>query len=120
METKALEGELRILIAMKGSQSTSSKQWAVDIQIGKMCTKSNRMIAGNLAKSEALIGREFLSRNQATMECGNSMIIVPNHKAKVNCTPTSGQVRVAAISTTEKVMKMFLAVFPDPIPERIP
>jgi len=36
VETKALGGELQILIAMKGSQSTSSKQCVVDIEIGKM------------------------------------------------------------------------------------
>jgi len=71
VETKALEGELQILMAMKGSQSTSSKQCVVDIEIGKMRTRNNRMIVGNLAKYDALIGMEFLSRNQATIECGN-------------------------------------------------
>jgi len=119
-ETKALEGELRILMAMKGSQSTSSKQSVVDIEVGKMRTRNNRMIVGNLAKYDALIGMKFLSRNQATIECGNSTILFPKHKVKVNCTPTSGLVRAAAIATTEEVMEMFPEVFPDPIPERLP
>jgi len=120
METKALEGELRILMAMKGSQSTSSKQCVVDIVIGKMRTRNKRMIVGNLAKYDALIGIEFLSRNQATIESGNSTILFPNHKVKGNCTPTSGLVRAAAIATTEEVMEMFPEVFPDAIPERLP
>jgi len=55
VETKALEGELRILMAMKGSQYTSSKQCVVDVEIGKMRTRNNRMIVGNLATYDALI-----------------------------------------------------------------
>jgi len=119
LETKVLEGELWILMAMKGSQSTSSKQCVVNIESGKMRTRNNRMIVGNLAKYEALIGMEFLSRNPATMECGNSTIRFPKHKVKVNCTRTSGLVRPAAIPTTEEVMEMFPEVFPDPILERL-
>jgi len=34
--------------------------------------------------------------------------------------PTSGLVRAAAMATTEEVMEMFPAVFPDPIAERLP
>ena len=63
---------------------------------------------------------KFRSRNQATIECGNSTILFLKHKVKVNCTPTSGLVRAAAIATTEEVMEMFAKVFPDPIPERLP
>jgi len=119
VETKALEGGLQILMAMKGSQSPSSKQCVVDIEIGKVRTRNNRMIVGNLAKFDPLIGMKFLSRNQATIECGNSTIHFPKHKVKVNCTPTSGLVR-AAIATTEEVMEMFPEVFPDLIPEGLP
>jgi len=54
------------------------------------------------------------------MESGNWTIHFPKHKVKVNCTPTSGLVRAAAIATTEDVMEMFSEVFPDPIPERLP
>jgi len=107
-------------MAMKGSKSTSSKQYAVDIEIGKMRTKNNRMIVGNLAKYDVLIGMEFLSRNQATIESGNLTILFSKHKVKVNCTPTSGLVRAAAIATTEEVMERFPEVFPDPIPGRLP
>jgi len=120
VETKALEGELWSLMAMKGSQTTSNKQCVVDIEIGKMRTRNNRMIVGNLAKYDALIRIEFLSRNQATIECVNSMILFSKHKINVNCTPTSGLVRAAAIGTTEEVMEMFPEVFPDPIAERLP
>jgi len=67
VETKALEGELRILMAMKGSQSTSSKQCVVDIEIEKMRTRNNRIIVGNLTKYDAMIRMEFLLRNQATI-----------------------------------------------------
>jgi len=119
VETKALEGELLILMAMKGLQSTSSKQSVVDIEIGKMRTRNTRMIVGNLAKYDDLIGMEFLSRNQATIECGKSTILLPKHKVKVNCTPTSGLVRAAAIATTAEVLEMFPEVFPDPILERL-
>jgi len=55
VETKALEGELRILMAMKGSQYTSSKQCVVDVEIGKMRTRNNRMMVGNLTTYDALI-----------------------------------------------------------------
>jgi len=119
VETNVLEGELQILMTMKGSQSTSSKQCVVDIEIGKMCTRNNRMIVGKLAKYDALIGIEFRSRNQATFECGNSTIPFPKNKVKVNCTPTSRLVRAAAIAATEEVMEMFPEVFPDPILERL-
>ena len=59
VDTKALEGELPILMVMKGSQSTSSKQCIVDIEIGKMRTRNNRMIFDNLPKYDALIGNEI-------------------------------------------------------------
>jgi len=76
------------------------------------------MIVGNLAKYDHLIGMEFLSRNQGTIECGKSTILFPKHQVKVNCTPTSGLLRAAAIATTEEVMEMIPEVFPYPIPER--
>jgi len=78
------------------------------------------MIVGNLLKSDPLIGMEFLSRNQATIECENSTILFPEHKVKVNCRATRGLVRAAVIATTEEVIDMFSEVFPDPIPARLP
>jgi len=71
VETKTLEGEHTILIAMKGSQSRSSKQSAVYIEIGKRNTRNNRMIVGNiLAKYDALIRMELQSRIREPWSAG--------------------------------------------------
>jgi len=60
-----------ILMAMKGSKSGSQKECLVDISVelpgGSMHTKGNKMIVGNLAKYDALIGMSFLNKHKATI-----------------------------------------------------
>ena len=51
----------KILMAMKGSRSESQKEYLVNIAVDKLQTKGNKMLVGNLAKYDALIGMPFLN-----------------------------------------------------------
>jgi len=58
----------KILIAMKGSRSESNKECTVDLVVGKMHTKGNKMLVGNLAKYDALMGIPLLKQQGAIVE----------------------------------------------------
>jgi len=109
----------KILMAMKGSRSESNKECTVDLAVGKLHTKGNKMLVGNLAKYDALIGMPFLKQQGAIIECGGLAIDFPNYGIRINCPPTSGRIR-AAVVTTEDVMSQHPEVFPEAIPEGLP
>ena len=91
----------------------------VDIAVDNLRTKGNKMLVGNLAKYDALIGMPFLKQQGAIIECGGLAINFPKQGIRINCTPTSGNIR-AAVLTTEDVMDQHPEVFPEIIPEGLP
>ena len=109
----------KILMAMKGSRSESQKECVVDIAVDRLQTKGNKMLVGNLANYDALIGMPFLKQQQAIIECGGLAIDFPKQGIRINCTPTSGNMRVAVL-TTENVMDQHPEVFPEVIPAGLP
>jgi len=114
-----MKESIKILMAMKGSRSESNKDCTVDLAVGKLHTKGNKMLVGNLAKYDALIGMPFLEQQGAISECGGLAIDFPKFGIRINCTPTSGHIR-AAVVTTEDVIGQHPQVFPEAIPERLP
>ena len=104
---------------MKGSRPESQKECVVDIAVDKLQTKGNKMLVGNLAKYDALIGMPFLKQQGAIIECGGLAIDFPKQGIRINCTPTSGNIR-AAVLTTEDVMDQHPEVFPEVILEGLP
>ena len=114
-----MEKPTKIHMAMKGSRSESQKDCTVNVTEGSFQTKGTKMIVGNLAKYDALIGMPFLNRHKATIECGTLCIYLPEHKVRINCTPTSGYVR-AAVASTSDIMDQHPEVFPETIPEVLP
>jgi len=106
-------------MAMKGSRSESNKECTVALGVGKQHTKGKKMLVGNLAKYDALIGMPFLKQQGAIIECGGLAIDFPMFGIRINCTPTSGHIR-AAVVTTEDVMSQHPEVFPEAIPEGLP
>jgi len=109
----------KILMAMKGSRSESNKECTVDLAVGKLDTKGNKMRVGNLAKYDALIEMPFLKHQGAIIECGGLAIDFPKFGIRINWKPTSGHNR-AVVVTTEDVMGQHPAVFPEAIPEGVP
>ena len=109
----------KILMAMKGSRSESQKECVVDIAVDKLQTKGNKILVGNLAKYDALIGMPFLKQQGAIIECGGLAIDFPKQGIRINCTPTSGNIR-AAVLTTEDIMDQHPEVIPEVIPEGLP
>jgi len=105
-------------MAMKGSRSESHKECTVDLVVGKLQTKGNKILVGNVTKYDALIGMPFLKQG-AIIECGGLAIDFPKLGIRINCTPTSGHLR-AAVITTEDVMGQHLEVFQEIIPEVLP
>ena len=116
---KEMKELTKILMAMKGSPSESNKECTVDLVVGKLQTKGNKIIVGNLAKYDALIEMPFLKQQGAIIECGGLAIDFPKFGIRINCTPTSGHIR-AAVVTTEDVISQNPEVFPDAIPEGLP
>jgi len=114
-----MKEQTKILMAMKGSRSESNKECTVDLAVGKLHTKGNKMLVGNLAKYDALIGMPFLKQQGAIIECDGLAIDFPKFGIRINCTPTSGHIR-AAVVTTEDVMSQHPEVFPEAIPEGLP
>ena len=109
----------KVLMAMRGLRSESKKECMVDISVDNLQTKGNMMLVGNLAKYDALIGMPFLKQEGAIIECGGLAIDFPKQGIRINCTPTSGNIR-AAVLTTEDVMDQHPEVFPEVIPEGLP
>jgi len=109
----------KILMALKGSRSESNKECTVELAVGKLHTKGNKMLVGNLVKYDALTGMPFLKQQGAIIECGGLAIDFPKFGIRINCTPTSGHIR-AAVVTTEDVMSQHPEVFPETIPEGLP
>ena len=66
----AMKEATKIPLAMKGSKSESHKECVVDILVDNLKTKGNKMLVGNLAKYDALIGMLFLKRQGGIIECG--------------------------------------------------
>ena len=77
------------------------------------------MLVGNLAKYDAIIGMPFPKQQVAIIECGGLAIDFPKFRIRINCTPTSGHIR-AAVVTTQGVMSQHPEVFPEAIPEGLP
>ena len=77
------------------------------------------MLVGNLAKYDAPIGMPFLKQQGAIIECGGLVIDFPKYGIRINCTPTSRNIREAVVST-EDVMNQHSEVFPEVIPEGLP
>jgi len=109
----------KILMAMKGSRSEGNKECTVDLAVGKLHTKGNQMLVGNLAKYDTLIEMPFLKQQEAIIECGGLAIDSPKFGIRINCTPPSGHIR-AAVVTTQGVMSQHPEVFPEAIPEGLP
>ena len=106
-----LKEPTKILMAMKGSQSESHEECTVDLAVDKLQMEGNKMLVGNLAKYDALIGMPFLKQQGAIIECGGLAIDYPQYGIRINHTPTSGNIR-AAVVTTEDVMNQHPEVFP--------
>ena len=115
----AMKEPTKILMAMKGSRSESHKKCTVDLAVNKLQTKGNKMLVGNLAKYDALIGMPFLKQQGAIIKCGGLAIDFPKYGIRINYTPTGGNIR-AAVVTTEDVMNQHPQVFPEVIPEGLP
>ena len=115
----AMQEPTRILMAMRESRSGNHKECIVDLSVDKLQTKGNKMLVGNLAKYDALIGMPFLKQQGAIIECGGLAIDFPKFGIRINSTPTSGKIR-AAVVTTEEVMNQHPEVFPEVIPEALP
>jgi len=109
----------KILMTMNRSRSESHKECTFDIALGKLQTKGNKMLVGNVTKYDALIGMLFLKQEGAIIECRGLAIDFPKFGIRINCTPTSGHIR-AAVVTTEDVMGQHSEVFPELIPEGRP
>jgi len=77
------------------------------------------MLVGNLAKYDALIEMPFLKQKGAIIECGGLAIDFPKLGIRIYCTPTSGHIRAAVVST-EDVMGQHPAGLPQAIPEELP
>jgi len=58
----------------------------------------------------------FLKQQGAIIECGGLAIDFPKFGIRIKCTPTSGHIR-AAVVTTEDVMDQYPDVFPEALPE---
>jgi len=114
-----LKEPTKILMAMKGSRSESNKEYTVDLTVGKLQTKGNKMLVGNLVKYDVLIGMPFLKQQGAIIECGGLAIDFPKFGIRINCTPTRGHIR-AAVVTKEDVMGQHPEGFPEAIPEGLP
>ena len=113
---KEMENLTKIHIAMKGSRPESQKDCIVNITPGSFRTKGTKMIVGDLAKYDALIGMPFLNEHKATIECRTLCIYFPEHKVRINYTPTSPYV-CAAVASTLDIMNQHPEVFPETIPE---
>ena len=109
----------QIQMAMKGSRSEGQQKCMVDISVNNLKTKGNKMLVGNQAKYDVLIGMPFLKQQGTIIECGGLAIDFPKQGIRINCTPTSGNIRVAVL-TTEDVMDQRPEVFPEVIPEGLP
>jgi len=114
-----LKEPTKILMAMKGSRSERNKECTVNLTVRKLQTKGNKMLVGNLAKYDALIGMPFLKQQGAIIECGALAIDFPKFGIRINCSPTSGHIG-AVVITTEDVMGQHPEVFPEAIPEGLP
>jgi len=114
-----LKESTKILSAMSGSRSERNKECTVNLTVGKLRTKGNKMLVGNLAKYDAFIGMPFLKEQGAIIECGRLAIDFPKFGIRIKCTPISGYIR-AAVVTTEEVMGQHPEVFPEAIPEGLP
>jgi len=77
------------------------------------------MLVGNLAKDDSDIGMPFLKQQGAIIEGGGLAIDFPKFGIRIKCTPTSGHIR-AAVVTTEDVMGQHRELFPEAIPEGLP
>jgi len=108
----------KIHIAMKGSRSESQKECTIEVSVGKMKVSSTKMIMGNLAKYDILIGMPFLMQQQASIDCYKLTLEFPKHTVRVNCSSMGEYVRVAVVST-EKIIEQHAEVFPESILESI-
>ena len=61
----------------------------------------------------------FLKQQGAIIEYGGLAIDFPKQGIRINCTPTSGNIRVAVL-ITEDVMDQHREFFPEIIPEGLP
>jgi len=114
-----LKKPTKILMAMKGSRSESDKECTVNLTVGKLQTKGNKMLVGNLAKYDTLIGMPFLKQPGAIIKCSGLAINFPKFGIRINCTATSRHNR-AVVVTTDDVMGQHPEVFPQAIPEGLP
>jgi len=106
-------------MAVKGSRSKRYKEWTVDLAVGKLQIKGNKILVGNLAKYIVLVGMPFRQQQGAIIECSWLAIDFPKFAIRIICKPTSGNIR-AAVVTTEDVMGQHPEVFPEAIPEELP
>jgi len=81
--------------------------------------EGNKMLVGNLAKYDGLIGMTFLKQQGAIIECARLAIDFPKFGIRINCTPTSRHIRAAVITTVDG-MGQHPEVFPEVIPEGLP
>ena len=116
---KEIEKPTKIHIAMKGSWLESQKDCIVSIMAGSFQIKDTKMLVGNLAKYDALIGMPFLSKHKASIEYGTLCIYFPEQKVRINCTPTSGYMR-AVVASISDIVDQHRKEFPETIPEVLP
>jgi len=109
----------KILMAINGSRSENHKECTVALTVGKLQTKGYRILVGNQANYDALIGITFLKQQGGIIEYGGLAIDLPMFGIRINGTPTCGHIR-AAVITTEDVMGQHPEVFPEVRPEGLP
>jgi len=114
-----LKEPTKIPMAMKGARSESNKECTLNLAVGTLQTKGDKILVGNPARYDALIGVPFLNQQGAIIECGGLAIDFLKCGIMMNCTPTSGHIR-AVVVTTEDVMDQYPEVFPEAILEGLP
>jgi len=109
----------KILITMQGSRSESHNKCPVDLVVGTLPTKENKMLVGNQVKYDALREMPFLKQQEVIIEDASLAIDFPKYGIRINCTPTSGNIRVGVV-TTKYVIDQHPEVFLEVILEGLP
>jgi len=71
----------KILRAMKGLLSQSHEECTVDLSVGELQIKGNKMLVGNLAKNDRLMGISFLKQQEAIIGSGGLATSAKNYCA---------------------------------------
>lgn len=74
----------KIMLAMKGSRSESCKEYILDLSVDELLTKINKIMLGNLAKYDGLLGMRFLKQQGVIIESARLAIDFPKFRIRIN------------------------------------